>query len=226
MRQGIHTRVKRALAAALVLTGIATGPATVRAQAQGTQTEGVRVHGHWIIEVRNADGTVAERREFENALTLDGVLTLASIMTGQTYPGYWAVGLSDSLTTYGNSPCTVGACVLVPPGASPDASVFQTLTVGINGFGTSVQGAPPGTLILDGNFTASRTGTIAGVFTQWQVCNAGQSCPATLSAGTFPVTGVISTVQPPVTRFTTTSISSMTVQTGQIVQVTVAISFS
>src|SRR5262249_45924576 len=30
---------------------------------QGT----IKVHGHWTIEVRNPNGTLAERREFENA---------------------------------------------------------------------------------------------------------------------------------------------------------------
>src|SRR5574341_1058320 len=34
--------------------------------------EGIQVHGDWVIEVRNADGSMAERREFENALTSAG----------------------------------------------------------------------------------------------------------------------------------------------------------
>jgi hypothetical protein len=35
-------------------------------RATGPQ-EGIKVHGHWVIEVRNPDGKVATRREFENA---------------------------------------------------------------------------------------------------------------------------------------------------------------
>jgi len=30
--------------------------------------EGVKVHGHWVMQVKNADGTLGERREFENSL--------------------------------------------------------------------------------------------------------------------------------------------------------------
>ncbi len=226
MRQGIHSRLMRAVAVALVLTGVGAGADTVRAQAQGPQVEGVRVHGRWTIEVRNANGTVAERREFENALTPEGVLTLATLMTAQTQPGFWAVGLSDSLTSYGNSPCAVGACVLVPANSSTDPAFFRTLAVGISGFGATVQGVPSGALVLDGSFTATRNGAIAGVFTEWQVCFTGTSCPAQLTSGGSPLSGVVSTAQPPVTRFTTTSISSLAVQAGQIVQVTVALSFS
>ncbi|MFN7918172.1 MAG: hypothetical protein U0Q55_22700 [Vicinamibacterales bacterium] len=220
MGQGVQTRLRRALAVALVLTGVGTGPAAPRAQAQGAQVEGVRVHGHWIIEVRNANGTVAERREFENALMTSGAMTLGGIMAGQTRPGYWAVGLSESLSSVANSPCTVGACVLVPPGSTTDASLFPTLTVSLN-----PPGSLAGTLSLDGNFTATKTGIIAGVFTEWQVCSAAQSCPVPLFATPLPVTGIFSTAQP-LGRFTTTSISPLTVQSGQIVQVTVAISFS
>ena len=33
----------------------------------GGPHEGIQVHGHWTIEVRNSDGTLAEKREFENA---------------------------------------------------------------------------------------------------------------------------------------------------------------
>ena len=30
--------------------------------------QGIKVHGHWTIEVRNPDGSVATHREFENSL--------------------------------------------------------------------------------------------------------------------------------------------------------------
>jgi len=30
--------------------------------------EGITVHGHWTIVVRNADGSIVSRQEFENAL--------------------------------------------------------------------------------------------------------------------------------------------------------------
>src|SRR5207237_8527169 len=33
----------------------------------GKQSVGIRVHGHWTIVVRNADGSVASLSEFENS---------------------------------------------------------------------------------------------------------------------------------------------------------------
>src|SRR2546423_15522419 len=40
------------------------------------QQEGIKVHGHWTIEVRNPDGTLVTHREFENALTSLGAYSL------------------------------------------------------------------------------------------------------------------------------------------------------
>ena len=44
----------------------AVGPPTMSAQRGGPQ-EGVRVRGHWVLDVRNPDGTLADRRDFHNA---------------------------------------------------------------------------------------------------------------------------------------------------------------
>ena len=35
---------------------------------RGAQKEGIKVHGHWTIDIRNPDGTLAQHHEFENAL--------------------------------------------------------------------------------------------------------------------------------------------------------------
>jgi hypothetical protein len=43
--------------------------ATSAAKPQGGPQEGIKVHGHWVIEVRNPDGTLSTRREFENGLS-------------------------------------------------------------------------------------------------------------------------------------------------------------
>jgi hypothetical protein len=32
------------------------------------KSEGIKVHGHWVIEIRNPDGSLASRHELENAL--------------------------------------------------------------------------------------------------------------------------------------------------------------
>src|SRR3989304_7849966 len=42
--------------------------------------EGIQVHGDWVIEVRHPDGSLAERREFQNALTQTGQLLLTGTL--------------------------------------------------------------------------------------------------------------------------------------------------
>ena len=41
--------------------GEAAGPARPRG-------EGIQIHGHWVLEVKGADGKVRDRREFDNSL--------------------------------------------------------------------------------------------------------------------------------------------------------------
>jgi hypothetical protein len=68
-------------------------------QPKGTQ-EGIKVHGHWVIEVKNPDGTVTARREFENAVQAPGMAYLASLLAGNNSPGGLAVLLNGATTTY------------------------------------------------------------------------------------------------------------------------------
>jgi hypothetical protein len=44
--------------------------------------EGIKVHGHWVLQVKNADGTLGERREFNNSL----VTTYGAYKAGLTEP--------------------------------------------------------------------------------------------------------------------------------------------
>jgi hypothetical protein len=67
----------------------------------GTST-GIKVHGHWIIEVRNPDGSLVTHREFENEIQIAGVATLASLLARRATPGAWAIGLGDPVSP----PCT------------------------------------------------------------------------------------------------------------------------
>lgn len=71
-----------------------TNPATRPAQpgqaaAPGSPKEGVQLSGHWVLEVRNADGTLAERREFHNDLV--GANLIRDILAGRVTPGVWSV---------------------------------------------------------------------------------------------------------------------------------------
>jgi hypothetical protein len=67
------------------------------------QREGITVHGHWTIEVKNPDGTVVKHVEFENALTAEGrFLITRDLLSRSSTLGTWGIGLSSS----GTSPCT------------------------------------------------------------------------------------------------------------------------
>ncbi len=66
-------------------------------QAKGPH-EGIAVHGHWTIEVRNPDGTVVTRREFENALQPGGYAPLAALIAGNSSSSGLTIGLDMKAT--------------------------------------------------------------------------------------------------------------------------------
>src|SRR5208282_2529634 len=67
------------------------------------QHEGIAVHGHWTIEVKNPDGTVEKHVEFENSICptqsnthftfTGGALALSLLATGNAVPGAWMIVL-------------------------------------------------------------------------------------------------------------------------------------
>jgi len=93
------------------------------------QHEGITVHGHWIIEVKNPNGSVAERLEFENSLCTsqalaagggsaflvggDQLIAQSLAGTGGPYFQMWTVQLSSSPAT-GTSPCVQATQAIAP----------------------------------------------------------------------------------------------------------------
>ncbi len=89
MRNHLRTQ---ALAAALFLA-IATAGSSQEKPAGGP-SEGIKVHGHWTIEVREPDGTLVSRTEFENALAPDmgqgsGAQFLTRLLSRDAAVGKW-----------------------------------------------------------------------------------------------------------------------------------------
>src|SRR5271155_2256482 len=99
-----------------------TPPPAAKPPSKASQ-EGINVHGHWIIEVKNPDGKIANRVEFENALCTTQALSagagggflfwnvggdqlLAQLTSGSGGPYYevWTVQLSPAPPT-GQTPC-------------------------------------------------------------------------------------------------------------------------
>ena len=107
----------------------------IAATSPGTASEGIQVHGDWVIEVRDPDGTLVTHREFRNALEGFGDDALADFLGRQTSVGLWQVGL-HALT--GDNPCensssSENSCIVVES-ANDDTGpqYFKTLTVTSN----------------------------------------------------------------------------------------------
>jgi len=178
--------------------------------------EGIKVHGHWTIEVRNPDGKLVSHTEFENSLVTAGPMTGSALLTdllgGTRTGGGWEINLATpnaSLRIFQpNSPsaeiCNYAAC-------SPNLSVVV---------GTAQN---PGTLTFSGSVVvpASQT-SITVVQTDTWACipTVLPAACATLSladinsgnAGNFILTQA--NLSPPIT-----------VTPGQVVQAAVTISF-
>ncbi|HTA59965.1 MAG TPA: hypothetical protein VK805_17525 [Candidatus Baltobacteraceae bacterium] len=106
-----------------------------KSPAKGTR-EGIMVHGHWTIDVKNPDGTVASHSDFEN--TLDGNEG-SDLLTGVLSGEYIPLGFTITLLNFSNGTSTglcgnTGACLLA------DSRDPQAICTG----GTPGRPTPPG----------------------------------------------------------------------------------
>jgi hypothetical protein len=165
------------------------------AKPSGGPGEGIKVHGHWTIDVRNPDGTLASHYDFENSLLSTGGAALSSSLARTGVIGSWKVVL-----------LTTSASVL---GALSETS--SNLTVG-----APTSGPNSGNLVLNGSFTDVQGGMIAMVNTFFDFCSSG-----VLAASCGDANAIAETV------FTSKVLATpVTIVPGQLVQVTVVISFS
>jgi hypothetical protein len=204
---------KRSAAMAIGLALFLAGPPAARADAgtspQTGPSEAIKVHGHWTIDVQNPDGSLVSHNEFENALDSFGALRLAEMLARLKVPGVWNIGLWQVGTA--RRPCPSyfnGACVIGEVGSTDPEAQFKTMTVSV-----PTSGPNQGKLVLKGTATAEADGDINTVYTDLGYC-AGTTAPASCPAyrdSTFTRKDFSSPVQ---------------VLAGQIIQVTVVISFS
>lgn len=130
--------------------------------AGNTPAEGINVHGHWTIEVRNPDGTLAEFREFDNALSGLGSQSLAMILGRQASVGGWAIYLLGSTFTGRTPDGHAGVAIVESTYPSGTAyNVSRTLTLTAPGMTDTV--SQP--LRLTGTATADTNGSITQVET-------------------------------------------------------------
>jgi hypothetical protein len=177
---------------------------------------GIKVHGSWTIEVTNPDGTVAEHREFENALTNQGAIFLAQVMGRAKSVGAWEIYIDNTSSGSNAFQYEPEPNVFSPTGASinepfeipQDTSEFNNLTVNV-----PLTGPNANKLVLSGTAIAGRDGSINQVRTSLSVLPPTNPPTSIILGGSYIFSG-------------TTLASPVTLTTGQQVAVTVVISFS
>jgi hypothetical protein len=163
--------------------------------------EGITVHGHWVIDVRNPDGTLSSHADFQNALTPGGAFILAMLLSREATPGaaHWTIELgpnSNLGAPFGRN----GAFIL-------SASIFEAALGDHYGFGTLTLARQDSTVVLKGTATASAAGELIHVSTGLVINIQGVMGTPTQFSGTMLPNGI-------------------PLAAGQIIQVTVTLSFS
>ena len=188
----------------MVILGVLLPVYAPAAFAQGPQ-EGIKVHGHWAIEVRNPDGTLASHTEFENALMPGGAGILAMLL-GRTAPTVrgWTVTLEPvNGAPFGVNGFFQSATAQVFEAALGDG--YGTAVNNVDRFGTLVAAQVGTTVVLKGTATAVADGQIGRVQTALMIVG-GSSLYGDFSGTSLP--------------------SAVPLAGGQIIQVTVTLSFS
>ena len=181
--------------------------------------EAIKVHGHWVLQVKNADGTLGERREFENSLA-DGGRFLVTVLAGSFVPGDYAVDLSGTAC----SGCyIINSTWPANNGFTQGAPTSATLLTTYN---STIIGGSVNSIVLAGFIPPPNSGMLSQVAVIYSACisNVNNVTPSTITpaaCATGPAQQIASGY------FTSTTLASpLPVSAGQIVMVTVTISFS
>ena len=169
-------------------TAQAGQPAATVERRPGGNHEGITVHGHWTIEVRNPDGKLVSHTEFENALAPSGgAALLAGLLAGTVTPGSWEVYLADDSS--GDNPLVIAeanSAAAAVCSKSLGGSIYQACYDTLSVTGSQLGSGGAGILALSGDtvtFTGSASvptsnygGTaIAWVETAQAVCQPSNS---------------------------------------------------
>ena len=159
--------------------------------------EGIKIHGHWVMDLKNADGKVVDHRDFENSLVTVGAAPsgdqiLAALLSGNAAPSVPVIGLvtqnggtppitdastpcSSALSDQGGTQCYFfGTTASSPYNISQFTGTFET------GLTAQVTFTPSVSLVLSGNYTVPTNLTsVVMVQTLFAMC-------APVSATYFP----------------------------------------
>jgi hypothetical protein len=241
-----------------------TAPTTV-AETAKPGNDGIKIHGHWVLEVKNPDGKLVDRREFENSLVTyaagafpTGDQILAALLSGNATAGDPAIVFISNASAGGPADSCPGAV-----GASCNyfytnsASVFSSSSTNGQTGGASFEPglsiatnfSPAVSWVLSGNYTVPNNvfTSIGAVETTIPMCysqtgpfGTTQGSTATTWTGTFPDRsadiGSKSCDRNDMPNTDSFSFANLTytlvpggplaVVSGQIITVTVTISFS
>jgi hypothetical protein len=123
--------------------------------------DGIKVHGHWTVDVHNADGSLASHNEFENACSQCGevlvplLAKVGSIIRWRVFAGTLNHNNAPCSIQNNQSPCELDE-VGTPVEPGMEATTFPTLQLSANG----------AVFQLAGTFTATFTGVIDYVISQ------------------------------------------------------------
>jgi len=207
-----------ALAAAVGLIVAAALGAFVssgRTAAAGAHVDGVHVHGHWTIVVRNTSGKVVGRYHFHNDFvgaalgTSGGADALAEILSGGKAPGDWDLSIQGSACPASNG----NFCQMFEPDANPSffASPPDTKNLTVT---APTSGTDAFKIVLQANVTATNDGEITRVGSGLQKCQSSAAVGADCAIGYNEITD--RTLSSPITG----------IMAGQDISVTVKLSFS
>jgi hypothetical protein len=194
-----------------ILTAIVTTAVLSAAAPAAQSKEGIKVHGDWTIEVRNPDGTLAQRHEFKNALIPgEGDVALTSLLGRSHTTGRWAVQMRavDEANDICRLTVLPAPCIVMEPAPGSVESTQMFLNLQVTNPGAALE--------LRGHLTASFNGTVQFVDTHLTLCD-GTVSPSACRAQFGLVSRIMTRKSLP---------SPISIQGGQIVQFTVVLSFS
>jgi len=173
--------------------------------------EGIKVHGHWTIEVKDPDGKVATHREFENSLQPPaGPTLLADLLLGYLVNAGFGLILNDTPLSGATVTLNIDSPNWTCSSNTSTSLCSNTLTAGPISNGLSISG----------QISNAPGGSITAVYSEALSCLSSSNPPTPITtspAGCAPFVAV---------QFTgTTLATSIPVTSGQTVQVTVQITF-
>ncbi len=181
--------------------------------------EGIKVHGHWTFEIYNPDGSFDRKVEFENALAISGVTALLRIMEKKAID-YWFIRIdAGGLSMAGQHPCNDNSTPIPcsigelggPTNNGPSEFLNLTYQVANSKF------------ILNGSFTTA-SGLVSPEIGKVETFI--NTCDVNSAGGDGQSGGLLCNVLNGTTFTEKTLASPISLSSGQIVQVTVEISFS